>query len=203
MNGTLRGYCAHPISVGVTSLLGDLMSPTPWSLTKQTTGSAQAVHTYVRNQKRPRILLLQQIVEEPAPFSIDRGIQTNTLGQWSTASRSRFLELPNSAPNCVHNRIGNNKTLPHNGHIPLFLEAPMYTCTMSGGNCSGGVGGWSTNLILSCFMARALVIAQYSFSALLWVAGARPRNTVDKTMNRTTKQVDKSAKTLRFRIPLS
>jgi hypothetical protein len=125
------------------------------------------VHTYVRNKKCPRILLLQQITEEPAPFSIDHGIQTNTLGQWSTASRSHFLELPNPAPNRVHDRLGNNKTLPHNAHIDLVSRSADVYLHNVGRQVFRGCGGWSTNLILSCFTARALAIAQYSFSALL------------------------------------
>jgi hypothetical protein len=138
------------------------------SICPQHRGSAWTAHIYRRNEKRPGISLLQQLVEEPAPLSINHGIQTNALGERSTAPRFRLLELPNPALNRVHHTIASNKAVPHDAYVHVIFR----TADVDLYNVGRQVlwRAWQTVEIpdLELFHgASPRAIAQYSFSALL------------------------------------
>jgi hypothetical protein len=63
------------------------------------------------------LIALCLIVEECAPLSTNRGVQTNAHGKWLITSPIRFIEPLNPAFDRVHDMIRHNETVPHDVHL--------------------------------------------------------------------------------------
>lgn len=113
---------------------------------------ARTARTCGRDKEYPRIIPLQQFVEEMAPIVVDYRIQTNALRQRFGFTVCRG-ELLNPVFNCLHDMTRDDEPPAHNTNLDTAPRNPDVNSTRSQGSSCADLGlRRKTYTTLSLFM---------------------------------------------------